>query len=111
MLAERFRRFAHHVSNIVGSPATFIGAVVLIVRVGRDEPDGAADVDDVRRYDVAACCTRNRTGRSIPGNSAEGVSSSPSFTPGGIASQALYSSFVVRVAPQRVQGAVGAGPQ
>jgi low affinity Fe/Cu permease len=30
-LAEPFRRFAHHVSNVVGSPATFIAAVALIV--------------------------------------------------------------------------------
>jgi low affinity Fe/Cu permease len=30
-LVEAFRRFAHHVSNIVGSPAAFLAAVALIV--------------------------------------------------------------------------------
>jgi len=37
-LAESFRRFAHHVSNIVGSPAAFIAAVVLIVVWGATGP-------------------------------------------------------------------------
>lgn len=36
--------------------------------------------------------TRNRTGSTIPGNSADGVSTSPSSTPGGTASHALNNS-------------------
>ena len=58
--------------------------------------------DDMRdRHGAPRTRTRNDTGRTIPGSSAEGARRAPSATPGRTASQALKSSSMVRRPPQR----------